>query len=102
MSPLTQQEIHEILSINRLPNTSWRTTEGVFSLVPQKGGHPIAVGAYSADDRPPILGLSSADFVKKSGWLPGNRKKIPQCDIHISHLTKRWSEPPPCARSHFR
>jgi hypothetical protein len=74
---LTQQQIHQILSINTLRDTSWQTSEGIFVLVRKAGGHPIAVGAYSSDASPPILGISTADFVKKSGWLPGNQKKIP-------------------------
>jgi hypothetical protein len=74
-SRLTSREIQEIFSMNTVGNSSWRTSDGIFALVPKAGGHPIAVAAYSANDKPPILGLSTADFVKKSGWVSGNRKK---------------------------
>jgi hypothetical protein len=76
-SRLTQKQVQEILSMNTIRNTGWRTSEGIFALVPKAGGHPVAVGAYSPDASPPVLGVCTADFVKKSGWLPGNQKKIP-------------------------
>jgi hypothetical protein len=76
-SRFTQQQVQQILSMNTLRETSWRTSEGTFALVPKAGGHPVAVGAYSPDTSPPVVGVCTADFVKKSGWLPGNQKKIP-------------------------
>jgi hypothetical protein len=74
-SGLTPAEIQTLLSLNAVGN-SWRTTEGIFALVKPSGGHPIAVGAYRPEGNPPVLGVCTADFVHKSGAVPGN-KKVP-------------------------